>query len=189
MPSASKIKGSGFEREIAKYLSDLYGESFVRAAHSGAFVGGTNQTRKESLSESQIRGFKGDIIPGDSFSLLNVECKFYGDFAFHSLFTGKHSQLDKWLEQLLDAADEGDLSVLFMKFNRRGRYVAVQAALTWVTDFFFFYGSKKYGDWYIMEMETFFRLNKDLFKAYSGTTPQLNTDSNNSSTDTKSNPT
>lgn len=168
MPSTSKIKGSGFEREIAKYLSNLYGESFVRAPHSGAVVGGTNQSRKQSLSESQIRGFKGDIIPGDSFPLLNVECKFYGDFSFHTLLSGKHLLLDKWLEQLMDAADEGDLSILFMKFNRKGRYVAVQAKLTWVTDFFFFYGNKKYGDWYIMELDTFFGLNKDLVKAYSG---------------------
>lgn len=168
MSSASKIKGSGFEREISKYLSDLYGESFVRAAHSGAFVGGTNQSRKDSLSESQVRSFKGDVIPGDSFPKLNIECKFYNDFAFHTLFTGEHKVLDKWLEQLLDSADDGDLSVLFMKFNRKGRYIAVQAYLTWVTDFFFFYGSEKYGDWYIMEMETFFKLNKDIFKAYSG---------------------
>jgi len=29
--SSQKAKGSGFEREIAKYLSDTYGESFIRA--------------------------------------------------------------------------------------------------------------------------------------------------------------
>ena len=45
MPSPQKTKGSGFEREIAKYLSDIYGESFIRAPGSGAYVGGKNQSR------------------------------------------------------------------------------------------------------------------------------------------------
>ena len=31
MPSPQKNKGSGYEREVAKFLSDLYGESFIRA--------------------------------------------------------------------------------------------------------------------------------------------------------------
>ena len=36
----SKNKGKLFEREIANFLSDLYGESFTRVPYSGAFVGG-----------------------------------------------------------------------------------------------------------------------------------------------------
>ena len=43
MPSPQKAKGSGFEREIAKYLSEKYGESFIRAPGSGAYIGGKNQ--------------------------------------------------------------------------------------------------------------------------------------------------
>ena len=46
MPSPQKAKGSGFEREIAKYLSDVYGESFIRAPGSGAYIGGKNQNRR-----------------------------------------------------------------------------------------------------------------------------------------------
>ena len=45
MPSKSKIKGSSFEREIAKELSDLYNESFVRTPSSGAYVGGSKVAR------------------------------------------------------------------------------------------------------------------------------------------------
>ena len=183
MPSPQKTKGSGFEREIAKYLSELYGESFIRAPGSGAYVGGKNQSRTQILHEGQIRSFKGDIVPGESFPKFNAECKFYSDFAFHLLLSGEHKVLDSWIEQLLDVADPDDLNILFMKFNRIGRYVAVQCKLTWVTDNFFFYGSKKHGDWYIMEFDTFMAQNKDLLKAYSG-----NNNSNNS--DTKSeNPT
>ena len=76
----------------------------------------------------------------------------------------------------MDVADDGDMNILFMKFNRKGRYVAVQCQLTWVTDNFFFYGSKKHGDWYLMDFDIFMQQNKDLLKAYSGaidTTSQL----------------
>ena len=73
MPSPQKAKGSGFQREIAKYLSEKYGESFIRAPGSGAYVGGKNQARTQFLHEGQIRSFKGDIVPGETFSKLNVE--------------------------------------------------------------------------------------------------------------------
>lgn len=171
MPSPQKAKGSGYEREIAKFLSDLYGESFIRAPGSGAYVGGKNQARTEFLHEGQIRSFKGDIVPGQSFTKMNIECKFYADFPWHLLLTGECKQLDSWLEQLLDVEDEGDLNMLFMKFNRKGRYVAVQGKLTWKADNVVFYSSKKWGDWIIMEHTSFFNTNTDLVKAYSCTTP------------------
>jgi hypothetical protein len=126
MPSPQKQKGSGFEREVAKFLSDIYGESFIRAPGSGAYVGGKNQSRTEFLHEGQIRSFKGDIVPGQSFSKMNIECKFYADFPFHLVLTGECKQLNTWIGQLLDVAEEGDVNLLFMKFNRKGRYVAVQ---------------------------------------------------------------
>jgi hypothetical protein len=171
MPSPQKNKGSGYEREIAKFLSDTYGESFIRAPGSGAYVGGKNQARTEFLHEGQIRSFKGDIVPGQSFTKMNIECKFYADFPWHLLLTGECKQLDSWLEQLLDVEDEGDLNMLFMKFNRKGRYVAVQGKLTWKADNVIFYSSKKWGDWIIMEHSSFFNTNTELVKAYSCTTP------------------
>ena len=180
MPSPSKNKGSGFEREIAKYLSEKYSESFIRAPGSGAYVGGKNQSRTQILHEGQIRSFKGDIVPGQSFPKMNVECKFYADFPFHLLLSGEHKILDSWLEQLLDVADPDDLNILFMKFNRKGRYVAVQCKLTWITDNFFFYGSEKYGDWYLMEFDSFFKHNTKLVQTYSADTKSIET------TDTKS---
>ena len=178
MPSPQKAKGSGYEREVAKFLSDLYGESFIRAPGSGAYVGGKNQARTQFLHEGQIRSFKGDIVPGESFSKMNAECKFYADFPWHLLLTGECKQLDSWLEQLLDVADPDDFNILFMKFNRKGQYVAVQPKHTWIIDNFCFYGSKTYGDWYIAEFNSFFKLNKDLVKLYSGSisdTKSINT--------------
>lgn len=180
MSSPQKQKGSGFEREIAKYLSELYGESFIRAPGSGAYVGGKNQVRTQFLHEGQIRSFKGDIVPGESFSKMNAECKFYQDFPFHLLLSGECKQLDSWLGQLMDVAADGDMNILFMKFNRKGRYVAIQPKLTWKIDTFVFYSNEKYGDWIITEFDSFFRNNAELVKLYSGTTSD--TTSNNTIT-------
>jgi len=170
MPSPQKAKGSGFEREIAKYLSEKYSESFIRAPGSGAYIGGKNQSRTQILHEGQIRSFKGDIVPGQTFTKMNVECKFYADFPFHLLLSGECKVIDGWLEQLMDVADPDDCNILFMKFNRKGRYIAVQSKLTWVTDNFLYYTSPKLGDWIIMEFDSFFLNNSTLLKAYSGST-------------------
>ena len=167
MSSPSKNKGSGFEREVAKFLSELYGESFIRAPGSGAYTGGSNSHRKQVLHENQIRTFKGDIIPGESFPLLNSECKFYADFQFHQLFS-ESNQLETWLEQLMVAADTDDLNILYMKFNRKGRFVAVQASVPWLTSCNYFrYTSVKHGDWMIYSFNTFFALNANIVKTHS----------------------
>lgn len=170
MSSPQKAKGSGFEREVAKFLTDLYGESFIRAPGSGAYIGGKNQSRTEFLHEGQIRSFKGDIVPGQSFSRFNAECKFYADFPFHLMLTGECKVIDTWLGQLMDVAEPNDVNVLFMKFNRKGRYVAVQSSLTWITDDFMYYSSKKFGDWIFVEFDNFFKHNSNLFRTYSGST-------------------
>ena len=167
MTSPQKAKGSGFEREIAKYLSEKYSESFIRAPGSGAYVGGKNQVRKEVLHEGQIRSFKGDVVPGQSFKRMNIECKFYADFPFHLLLTGDCKVIDAWLDQLMDVADVDDVNLLFMKFNRKGKYVCVQSKLTWISDNFIYYTSKKHGDWMIFEFDSFFKHNVNLLKTYS----------------------
>jgi hypothetical protein len=175
MPSPSKNKGSGFEREVAKYLSELYQESFIRAPGSGAYVGGKNQSRTQFLHEGQIRSFKGDIVPGQSFTKFNAECKFYGDFPFHLLYSGDCKVLDGWIEQMMDVAEDGDLNILFMKFNRKGKFVVVQSKYTWVTDQFTYYTSTTHGDWILVEFTHFFKHNKDLLKVYSSSSDTKST--------------
>ena len=168
MPSPQKQKGSSFEREVATFLTKTYNESFIRAPGSGAYVGGKNQSRKEVLHEGQIRSFKGDIVPGQSFPHFNAECKSYKDFPFHLVVTGDCKVLNTWLDQLMTVAEPNDCSILFMKFNRKGRYVAVQTKHTWVTDNFVYYTSPKQGDWIITEFDSFFKYNSQLLKTYSG---------------------
>ena len=169
MPNPQKQKGNSFEREIAQFLSETYNESFIRAPGSGAYVGGKNTNRMQILHEGQIRSFKGDIVPGQNFPKLNAECKSYADFPFHLVLAGNCKVLEGWLEQMMAVAETGDLNILFMKFNRKGRFVAVQSHLTWVTDQFLYYTSSNHGDWIIIEFEHFFKLNRDLLKGYSGT--------------------
>jgi hypothetical protein len=169
MTSPQKAKGSGFEREVAKFLSTLYGESFIRAPGSGAYIGGKNQHRTTFLHENQVRSFKGDIVPGESFSKMNMECKFYADFPFHLLLSGECKIINAWIDQLMEVADIGDINLLFMKFNRKGRYVDVQCGPNWITDNFIYYSSNKFGDWLIIEFDDFFKHNKDLLKTYSST--------------------
>ena len=52
--SGAKLKGSSFERDMAQKLSELTGESFIRAPSSGAYIGGFNSIRKEVLHVGQI---------------------------------------------------------------------------------------------------------------------------------------
>jgi len=123
--SKSKNKGKTFEREICKILKEIYEDNFERVPHSGAFVGGQNATRKSTLTENQIKAFKGDIIPPDHWKYFNCECKNYADFPFHQLLQDKSIPLlEQWIEQTMDAHDDKDIDLLFMKFNRKGIYLA-----------------------------------------------------------------
>ena len=170
MPSPQKAKGSSWERDCARFLTSLYNESFIRAPGSGAYVGGLNQVRKQFLHEDQIRNFKGDIVPGQSFPKMNVECKSYADFPFHQLLQGTVKVLEGWIEQCMDVADPGDLNILFMKFNRKGKYVAVQIPsdhpeITLLNHFN--YSSIKHDNWIIMDFNMFFTLNSTIVKKLS----------------------
>jgi hypothetical protein len=166
IPSPQKQKGSGYERDTAKFLTELYGETFIRAPGSGAYVGGSNNHRKQFLHEGQVRNFKGDIVPGESFPKLNAECKFYKDFPFHQLFQGSVNILETWIEQCIDAADSGDFNIIFMKFNRKGKYIAAHLSDTTSLKLsnHLIYTSKKQGSWAIMDHDEFFKLNAEAVK-------------------------
>lgn len=182
MPSKSKAKGSSFEREVAAYMSSLYSESFVRVPNSGAYIGKSNSHRKTFLDNYQVKNFKGDIIAPDSWSNFNSEAKNYADFPFHQVLTGSCRQLDEWLEQLMAVADKDDVNILFFKITRKGRFVAVQTHLTWVTDSFIYYSSAKHKDWLIIDFERFFTHNKDILKLYSQSSSSISSNQTSPST-------
>jgi len=159
--SKSKNKGKSWERDIANFLTELFDEKFVRVPHSGAYIGGTNSHRKSQLDEGQIRGFKGDIIPPSSWIYFNCEAKNYGDFPFHALFAQPVLQLETWLGQLLDVADESDLNLLFIKITRKGKFTVFQQGTTLQAQNYLNYTSPKYGKWFIMDYDLFWSLNHE----------------------------
>jgi len=165
MTSKSKAKGSSYERDVAKFLSDLYGEPFMRnISGSGAFVGGVNTHRKDRMTAGQIRSSKGDIVPPDHWTHFNAECKSYADFTWHQLFTdGGCSQLEDWLAQLMTVSDSGDLNILFFKITRRGQYVVVQN-IDWNTDCSHVRYASRCGEWLVYDFNRFFELNADLVR-------------------------
>lgn len=168
MPSKSKTKGSGYERDMAKFLSETYDGSFVRVPNSGAFIGGKNQVRTVMLSEGQIRSFKGDIIPPDDWKYFNCECKFYAEFPFHQLFThGTIGLLEEWVEQTMEVADDDDLNVIFMKFNRRGQYVLYQDDIGLKSPRSIVYTSVNHGQWRFVGAEDFWAFNDQFVEQYS----------------------
>ena len=166
MTSPSKAKGNSFERRVADFLTATYGEKFIRAPGSGAYVGGKNVHRKATLHEAQVRNFKSDIVPGESFPHMNAECKSYKDFPFHQLYTEECKILEGWLDQMMDVADPGDFNILFMKFNRKGEYAVTLKSVTMLseTQNYTVYNSVKHGQWIITEFDTFWSVNKDNVK-------------------------
>lgn len=156
--SKSKNKGKSFERDVCNILGEIYNDSFERVPYSGAFVGGVNASRKSTLTENQIKAFKGDIIPPDHWKFFNCECKNYADFPFHQLLQEKPILLlEQWLEQTLDAHDENDIDLLFMKFNRKGIYLAYPAQHNrfLLSPRSVNYGSTKHGSWTITFWQDF----------------------------------
>lgn len=150
MTNSSKNKGNEYERDVAKFLTETYNESFIRVPNSGAYVGGSNAHRKLILSENQIRSFKGDIIPPDNWNYFHCEAKFYKDFPFHQLFTGSCKQLDEWIEQVKIADEDRDFNIILMKFNYKGQWVMVEKQHDFKTKY-----SLEYKDWVFSSWDNF----------------------------------
>ena len=168
MTNAGKAKGNGWEREIAKFLTELYDESFLRVPSSGGYIGGKNASRIAGLSEEQVRIFKSDIIPGPSFPNLNIEGKFYKSFPFHQLVQGKCKQIDTWISQLLTASEEQSINILAMKFNNKGSFLAFEKKNVppfIMAQHYIRYNSPNYGPWIIQDFKQFWHDNKDIVKA------------------------
>lgn len=168
MSKKSKDKGKSWERDIAADLSAKYGQSFIRVPHSGAYIGGKNQSRKEFLHEGQIRSMKGDIIPPLDWKYFNCEAKNYADFPFYNLYNSDVKQLESWLEQLLDVADPNDLNILIFKITRKGKYIAVQMGLGWDNSIpHTVYHSTKHNIWQIFDYDLFWQHNLELVEKLS----------------------
>ena len=77
MPSKQISKGSAFERQIAKHLSEVFELNFERVPNSGAFTGGKNIHRYNTLTEAQKLIYDGDILVPEQ--LKNIKKLVYID--------------------------------------------------------------------------------------------------------------
>lgn len=121
MANKNKNKGKAFERQICEILSKHFGLNFQRIPNSGAYVGGMNAFRYETLTEEQKLLADGDIIVPSELSHISMECKSYKDFSFSGLFLGQNSLLDGWIKQASETQKPKWL--LFFKINNKGTFV------------------------------------------------------------------
>ncbi len=164
MTSKAKNKGNSWERSLCEILSSVFGGSWLRVPSSGAFTGGMNVYRKDTMSAKQIGAFRGDIIPDDSMTNSVWECKSYKDFGFHMLVKEENKQLDGWIQQTVESADEGTVWFLCMKFNRIGEYILFDAA---IKDKFLIKNHVVYKTFIFTDLRTFLEDNKDIIKEMS----------------------
>jgi len=166
MPSKSKAKGNAWELEVSKFLTDMYGETFIMITSSGAFVGGKNNVRKETQGEAQLQSKKGDIHPPADWKYWNLECKSYKDFPFHQLWYTDVKILDAWIQQQKDVEDEGDLNLILIKISRKEKWVVYPQNLGFVADRYL-----PYKGWMFVEWDQFWfrKENLELVKQYSQT--------------------
>ena len=157
MPSAAKQKGNAWEREVAKDLSEVFNENFIRVPNSGAYTGGANLHRLDRLTEDQKRMMDGDIMVPPCLSKFKIECKSYKSFDFHQLFTDNKT-LNKWIKQ----AESGSCWFLVIKVTRRGSFILFP---TTMSHYFRFKNYLRYADKYIITNYTeFWRNNADALR-------------------------
>lgn len=119
MTSRQKAKGNGFERQVAKHLSEIFDSNFTRVPTSGAMTGGMNAYVLDRLTDSQKLLLEGDLIPPDHLYKMKIECKAHKNFSFSKMLT-ENKQLDDWIEQ---ARARDKVWFLIFKINNKGKYV------------------------------------------------------------------
>lgn len=121
MPSKSKIKGSTFERDVAKKLNEFFAtDQFSRAFGSGAFVGKSNWDKRKGLSTEIKNALAGDIMVPDWF-IFNVECKHYDKSpVYHNLLSiNGDVKMNEWLSKSIhDGLNTQTLPLVVFKTTR-----------------------------------------------------------------------
>jgi len=118
-----KRKGSAFERELCKKLESIFGGTFTRTPHSGAF-GTINHS---VLNEAMKQTLTGDIITPKNFK-FSIEAKSYKAINWHQIAMGKCPVLDGWIAQSeRDAITAGKDALLIFKISRQGIFMVFDA--------------------------------------------------------------
>ena len=108
----SICKGKGFEREVAKILSNNTGVLWNRVPQSGAFC---------TVNKSEDTRFMGDVFSeAEAYKNIVIECKACAEFNISELFN-PNSKFYSWLKQT-EAESNGLAWCLFFKPNNKGIY-------------------------------------------------------------------
>jgi hypothetical protein len=163
MSNASKNKGKSFERDVAKFLGDVFGLNFERVPNSGAFIGGKNNFRADKLTDEQKLLMDGDIIMPKALSHVSVECKSYKDFRWSLLYYKDGVQiLNKWIDQSSNTSKT--IWFICFKINNMGCFTVFDSSIgfeEYCTKFpntRYFYNDKVYT---VTSMNNFFNFNKE----------------------------
>ena len=100
---------------------------------------------------------------------MNLEAKNYGDIAFNQILNGNCKQLDAWIDQTEEPADDGDVSFTIFKITRKGSWAVFKKDLLPhfnMTDLSFVtyckgVGTDKSDTYVIVDHEKFFLQNVD----------------------------
>lgn len=109
----SRRKGSRFEREVAKILSEWWGAEFARTPLSGGFA--TKSFRDDWNAA-------GDLVTPDSTFPFCVECKNNESWDFNQLLTSDKSALCAWWKQTVEECSEGLEPLLIFTRNYQPTY-------------------------------------------------------------------
>lgn len=173
MANANKNKGKSLEREVAKELTEVFGINFERVWSSGAFTGGKNSFRVQKLTPEQALLSSGDILMPMELKHMAIECKFYKDFSWQSVFENNET-LNKWIEQA--KGSENKLWFLVMKFNNQGKFVVYD-----YTQFDSVLGDGNHfmykGRYVITRYDNFFTENKDTILEWRNSVTPVQSDS------------
>lgn len=162
MPSRGKAKGNSWERELAGILKDIFNLPFQRVPNSGAFLGGSNSSRRMGLDDKQSRIMTGDLIVPEELNHCSFECKFYKTFDYHLLFK-EHKLLESWIDQAREGSNIDQYWFLCIKANRRDPIVVMEGPLFFdhLTRQNFMSYKYKNKSVYITDLNKFFNSAKD----------------------------
>ena len=165
MSAKSKNKGKGGERLLCNIFEEKFGGSWQRVFGSGAFVGGKNAVRKESMSTNQVKNAKADIVPPDEFNIV-LESKAYGNFPWHRLIQQDSiPELESWLQEIYACIDDNDFWMLCVKIDYKGWFVLVDPCFG---EFYYLNHSRYYSPIYnkhfiiTAPLDIFLKNNKEL---------------------------
>jgi hypothetical protein len=168
MPSKGKAKGNAWERELAGLLNKIFNLPFQRVPNSGAFLGGSNASRRMGLDAKQERLMTGDLIVPEELNHCSFECKFYKSFDYHLLFR-QNKQFEDWIKQSKEGCNIDQIWFLCIKSNRREPLVASDSIMFLDVFTGLNYMSYKFEDKtvYITELKPFFEMGKDFLLSLS----------------------